>query len=60
MMPHEIKLETQAVLSYYNGYRCSCGVGIAARSLSDAKRIHSHHLEIKKMQSEPAVSSKPA
>lgn len=55
---HDIKIELKDLPFYHdgyrhNGYRCSCGEGITATSLRQAKQIHDDRLnEIAKEQEE--------
>jgi hypothetical protein len=42
---HEIKIETIGLAYHLNGYRCSCGEGIAAITIKKAREMHDYQLQ---------------
>jgi len=45
MIEHIIKIETRDLPFMQDGYRCSCGEGMAAASMSKARQIHDDRLK---------------
>ena len=45
MIEHIIKIESRDLPFMQDGYRCSCGEGMAATSMSKATQIHDDRLK---------------